>query len=82
MRPFVIVNIAFDLEFGAALHNVLSPIVAGLFAGNAVVVKCSEHVAWSSTYFVGAVKERLTECGWDPDLVQVRRPFTVPSEQI
>lgn len=54
-----------------ALHNVLSPIIAALMSGNTIVVKCSEYVAWSSTYFVGAVRECLSVCGWDPDIVQV-----------
>lgn len=40
-------------------------------AGNTIVVKCSEYVGWSSTYFVGAVRECLTACGWDPDIVQL-----------
>jgi acyl-CoA reductase-like NAD-dependent aldehyde dehydrogenase len=33
--------------FIIAFHNALSPIMAGLFAGNAVVIKCSEQVLWS-----------------------------------
>ena len=35
------------------------------------MVKCSEHVVWSTSWFVGAVREALTVCGFDPDLVQV-----------
>lgn len=54
-----------------ALHNALSPILAGIFAGNGVVVKCSENVVWSTQWFVDAVKECLRICGQDPELVQV-----------
>ena len=54
-----------------ALHNTLSPILAAVFAGNGIVVKCSENVVWSSSWFVGAVQMCLRTCGWDPDLVQV-----------
>lgn len=58
--------------FSPAMHNVLGPLLAAIFAGNSVVVKCSETVAWSSTYFVGAVRECISACGWDPDIVQVQ----------
>lgn len=58
-------------SFCPAFHNVMSPILAALTAGNGVVIKCSEHVAWSSRYFVAAVRECLRVCRWDPDLVQL-----------
>ncbi|PCH34198.1 meiotic sister-chromatid recombination aldehyde dehydrogenase [Wolfiporia cocos MD-104 SS10] len=53
------------------LHNAWSPIVASLFAGNAVVLKCSEQVVWSTTWFVNAIKECLRACGHSPELVQL-----------
>lgn len=53
------------------LHNMMGPIAAGLFAGNAVVVKCSEQVAWSSRFFVQIAKRALEAEGFDPDLVQL-----------
>ncbi|KAI0639926.1 meiotic sister-chromatid recombination aldehyde dehydrogenase [Trametes polyzona] len=53
------------------LHNAWSPIIAGLFAGNSVVLKCSEHVIWSTTWFVNAIKECLKACGHDEQLVQL-----------
>jgi len=54
-----------------ALHNAWSPIMAAIFAGNGVVVKCSEQVVWSTSWFVGAMRECLSVCGFDPELVQV-----------
>ncbi|KAF9009459.1 meiotic sister-chromatid recombination aldehyde dehydrogenase [Cyathus striatus] len=53
------------------LHNAWSPILAAIFAGNGSVLKCSEHVIWSTTWFVGAIQECLRTCGHDPELVQV-----------
>ncbi|KAF9448906.1 ALDH-like protein [Macrolepiota fuliginosa MF-IS2] len=53
------------------LHNSWSPILAGIFAGNGVVLKCSENVIWSSAWFVGAIQEALRVCGHDPELVQL-----------
>lgn len=58
----------------SALHNVWSPVLAALFSGNAIVVKCSEHVAWSSKWFVDVIKECLRACNFDPELVQVWLP--------
>jgi len=55
----------------SALHNSWSPIIAALFSGNAVVLKCSEHVIWSTLWFVGAIKECLRACKFNPELVQV-----------
>jgi acyl-CoA reductase-like NAD-dependent aldehyde dehydrogenase len=54
------------------IHNALSPILAALFAGNSIVVKCSEQVYWSSKWVVGAMKKALSVCGMDEDAVQVR----------
>jgi acyl-CoA reductase-like NAD-dependent aldehyde dehydrogenase len=59
-----------------ALHNALSPIMASIFAGNGVVLKCSEHVIWSTNWYVRAVKECLRACGHDPELVQVCSPVS------
>lgn len=62
------------ISFGdsQALHNAWSPIIAALFAGNSIVLKCSENVVWSTTWFVQAIKECLRACGHDEELVQVR----------
>ena len=54
-----------------ALHNAFSPILAAIFAGNGIVVKCSENVIWSTQWYVAAIKECLRTCGQDPELVQV-----------
>ncbi|EJF67146.1 meiotic sister-chromatid recombination aldehyde dehydrogenase [Dichomitus squalens] len=53
------------------LHNAWSPIIAALFAGNSIVLKCSEHVIWSTTWFVKAIQECLKACGHDEQLVQL-----------
>lgn len=45
------------------LHNALGPIVAALAAGDAIVVKPSEQVAWSSLVFIEAVRDCLAACG-------------------
>lgn len=51
--------------------NLISPIIASLAAGDSIVVKPSENVAWSSLIFVDAVRRCLEACGEDPELVQI-----------
>lgn len=47
----------------------MGPIISGIFAGNAVVVKNSEQTAWSTVYFINIVREALSACGHDPNVV-------------
>ncbi|KAF8162867.1 meiotic sister-chromatid recombination aldehyde dehydrogenase [Crassisporium funariophilum] len=63
--------VAAIVSWNYPLHNAWSPILASIFSGNGVVLKCSEHVIWSTNWFVGAITECLKVCGHDPDLVQV-----------
>mmetsp|Transcript_17125 Transcript_17125/g.23534 ORF Transcript_17125/g.23534 Transcript_17125/m.23534 type:complete len:619 (-) Transcript_17125:289-2145(-) len=56
-------------------HNMLNHIISGLFSGNAVVSKASEHTSWSSDYFGRIVRAALVECGHDPDVVQTVTGF-------
>lgn len=53
------------------LHNLMGPVAAALFTGNAVVVKCSEQVVWSSTYFAHLARRALEVEGFDPDVIQL-----------
>lgn len=52
-------------------HNLLGPIIASIITGNAIVVKCSEQVVWSSEFFINLVKQCLIACDEDPNLVQL-----------
>lgn len=53
------------------LQNVLGPTIPALMAGNAVVVKVSEWVAWSSARFQRIFDEALTAAGYSRDLVRI-----------
>ncbi|KAJ1893891.1 Meiotic Sister-Chromatid recombination aldehyde dehydrogenase, partial [Coemansia sp. IMI 209127] len=57
-------------------HNTIGPIISALFSGNAIVVKASEHVAWSMPYWEQMVKRALNVCGHDPDLVHFVTGFS------
>jgi len=52
-------------------HNVFNPLLANLFAGNALVVKVSEHASWSAAYYGRAIRACLVAAGAPPDLVQI-----------
>lgn len=53
------------------MQNILGPTIPALFAGNAVVIKVSEHVAWSSARFLRILHEALDKAGISRDLVQI-----------
>ncbi|EST07995.1 Aldehyde dehydrogenase [Kalmanozyma brasiliensis GHG001] len=59
------------VSWNYSAHNVMGPIIASVFAGNAIVVKASELVAWSATYFVDCIRKCLEVSGGDPELVQI-----------
>uniref|UniRef100_A0A7S2IDS3 Aldehyde dehydrogenase domain-containing protein n=1 Tax=Haptolina brevifila TaxID=156173 RepID=A0A7S2IDS3_9EUKA len=52
-------------------HNVLNPVSAAVFTGNAIVIKVSEHAAWSSRFYGRMIKECLAVAGAPADLVQL-----------
>eukprot|EP00566_Odontella_aurita_P005293 CAMPEP_0113561984 /NCGR_PEP_ID=MMETSP0015_2-20120614/20277_1 /TAXON_ID=2838 /ORGANISM="Odontella" /LENGTH=629 /DNA_ID=CAMNT_0000463835 /DNA_START=40 /DNA_END=1929 /DNA_ORIENTATION=- /assembly_acc=CAM_ASM_000160 len=56
-------------------HNMLNHVISGLFSGNAVVTKVSEHTSWSADYFSRICREALRVHGHDPELVQVITGF-------
>ncbi|MEM1417623.1 MAG: aldehyde dehydrogenase family protein [Myxococcota bacterium] len=53
------------------LQNILGPAIPALYAGNAVIVKVSEHVAWSAERFRPLWEDVLTELGLPPALLQI-----------
>jgi acyl-CoA reductase-like NAD-dependent aldehyde dehydrogenase len=57
------------------MQNILNPIIPALMAGNGIVVKPSEHVAWSSARIVRLVHEALSAEGHSTDLVGLVQGF-------
>lgn len=53
------------------LQNILGPAIPALMAGNAVVVKVSEWVAWSSSRFQQIFDEAFKKAGYPVELVQI-----------
>ncbi len=53
------------------LQNILGPTISALMAGNGVVVKASEWVAWSTARIQRIFDEALEAEGFDPALVHV-----------
>jgi acyl-CoA reductase-like NAD-dependent aldehyde dehydrogenase len=52
-------------------HNVFNPLSAALFAGNGIVIKVSEHAAYSSLYFQSVIDAALAAVGAPPDLARI-----------
>ena len=53
------------------LQNILGPTIPALMAGNAVVIKVSEWVAWSAPRFQAMFDEILAATGHSADLVRI-----------
>jgi len=62
--------VAAIVSWNYPFHNLISPIISALFAGNTIVVKPSELTCWSTQYFVAFIREALRVCGHNPDAVQ------------
>jgi acyl-CoA reductase-like NAD-dependent aldehyde dehydrogenase len=56
-------------------HNVYGHIISALFAGDAVVIKVSEHTSWSAGYYRDIVHAALRALGHSTDLVQIVTGF-------
>ncbi|KAJ1658003.1 Meiotic Sister-Chromatid recombination aldehyde dehydrogenase [Dispira simplex] len=52
-------------------HNMLGPIITALFVGNGIVIKASEHVAWSAQLFIAQVRQIIARLGYDPEIIQL-----------
>jgi acyl-CoA reductase-like NAD-dependent aldehyde dehydrogenase len=67
--------VAAIIPWNYPFQNVMNPIIPALMAGNAVVLKPSEWVAWSSARFVEAMQQILADLGHSRDLVQAVQGF-------
>lgn len=52
-------------------HNVMGPVISALMAGNASVIKCSEHVAWSTKFWESVFHGALDLHGIDRNVVRL-----------
>lgn len=62
--------VAAIIPWNYPFQNIVNPLIPALMAGNAIVLKPSEWVAWSSATFIGAIREVIRDAGHNPDLVQ------------
>ena len=53
------------------LQNILGPAIPALMAGNAVIIKASEWVAWSSVHFQRVFDAAFKAAGYSTDLVRI-----------
>ena len=56
-------------------HNILGPVTAAVLAGDAIVIKVSEHASWSANFYSRFLEAALAACGAPPDLVQIVTGF-------
>lgn len=63
--------VACIIPWNYPLQNIISSLVAPLMAGNAVILKASEAVAWSTARFQRITDEALQKEGFSTDTVQI-----------
>ncbi|RUP47288.1 Aldehyde/histidinol dehydrogenase [Jimgerdemannia flammicorona] len=63
-------------------HNTFGPLISAIFAGNGILIKCSEYVAWSTSYWSAIMRTCLAVHGHDPELVQFINGFADVGEAI
>lgn len=68
-RPLGVV--ACIVAWNYPFQNIFGSLVAPLMAGNAVILKPSETLAWSTQLFQGVIDEALRREGFSPDTVQI-----------
>jgi acyl-CoA reductase-like NAD-dependent aldehyde dehydrogenase len=56
-------------------QNIVNPIIPALMSGNAIVLKPSEWVAWSSAQIVNALRKVIQDAGHDANLIQAVQGF-------
>ncbi len=62
--------IAAIIPWNYPFQNIVNPVIPALMSGNAIVLKPSEWVAWSSAKFIDSLREVIEAAGHDPDLIQ------------
>jgi acyl-CoA reductase-like NAD-dependent aldehyde dehydrogenase len=72
-RPLGVV--ACIVPWNYPFQNIFGSLVAPLMAGNAVIVKASEMVAWSTQRFQKILDKALAKEGFSPDTVQILNGF-------
>lgn len=68
-RPLGVV--ACIVPWNYPFQNVFASLAAPLMAGNSVLIKASEAVAWSAKLFQKIIDQALTKEGFSPDTVQI-----------
>ncbi len=72
-RPLGVV--AAIVPWNYPFQNLINPIIPALMTGNAIVLKPSEWVAWSSARFIEAMRQVVAQAGHNPDLIQAVQGF-------
>eukprot|EP01026_Neomeris_dumetosa_P080069 TRINITY_DN88189_c0_g2_i2.p1 TRINITY_DN88189_c0_g2~~TRINITY_DN88189_c0_g2_i2.p1 ORF type:complete len:419 (-),score=52.66 TRINITY_DN88189_c0_g2_i2:23-1249(-) len=56
-------------------HNVFNPLISAVYAGNAIVIKVSEHASWSAGYYGRFIKAALEAASAPENLIQIITGF-------
>jgi acyl-CoA reductase-like NAD-dependent aldehyde dehydrogenase len=67
--------VAAIIPWNYPFQNLANPIIPALMSGNAIVIKPSEWVAWSSARLIDSIRKVIAGAGHDPNLLQAVQGF-------
>ncbi|KAH7414800.1 hypothetical protein KP509_14G011800 [Ceratopteris richardii] len=63
-------------------HNIFNPMLSALFAGNAIVIKVSEHASWSAYIYLRIIHAALLAIDAPTDLVHIITGYAETGEAL
>lgn len=63
-------------------HNIFNPMLSAVFAGNAVVIKVSEHASWSALFYIRIIHAALQAVGAPTELVHIVTGYAETGEAL
>lgn len=63
-------------------HNIFNPMLASVFAGNAIVIKVSEHASWSGCFYLRIIHAALETVGVPANLVHIITGYAETGEAL
>lgn len=63
-------------------HNIFNPMLSAVFAGNAIVIKVSEHASWSALFYIRIIVAALQAVDAPTDLVHIITGYAETGEAL
>lgn len=74
--------IAAIVPWNYPFHNIFNPMLSAVFAGNAIVIKVSEHASWSAFFYIRIIHAALQAVGAPTELVHIVTGYAETGEAL